>query len=61
MSAIYAFDVHVCIAPCLAGVGSCSGGVCTCKVGYTRPDCCDCAEGYYKNGLVCSGKLCLLV
>ena len=42
------YFVLVILGPCTTGVSSCSGGVCTCKAGYTGPDCCDCAPGYYK-------------
>ena len=34
---------------CATGVSSCSNGMCTCTAGYTGPDCCQCALGYYKS------------
>ena len=37
------------IGPCENSTISCSGGVCSCLTGYTGPDCCDCATGYYKS------------
>ena len=36
-------------APCSIGVESCTDGVCACNDGYTGPDCCQCADRYFRD------------
>lgn len=41
--------------PCSEGAQSCSAEVCICNDGYTGLDCCQCDDGYYRNGSMCEG------
>ena len=37
------------IGSCDRGVFACVDGECTCNSGYTGPDCCDCADNFYRD------------
>ena len=39
--------------PCQTGVVDCTEGVCMCRTGFAEPDCCKCANGYYRDGDKC--------
>ena len=56
-SKTYFIVVYKLTEPCTEGTQSCSGGNCNCNDGYTGLDCCQCDDGYYRDGNECRGKI----
>ena len=58
----FVLTFHYFSGACVAGVDSCTNGICSCNSGYEGSNCCNCQEGFSKteNG-TCEGIILLFL